>query len=119
MVGLYRPGPMQHIPTSIRARHGVEENRYPHADLAEILDETYGVIVYQDQVLLIAQKFAGYSLGEADVMRKAMGKKVRSIMKGEEDKFLNRAGAKGYSKATAQPPSDLSQPFARYPLTQT
>src|SRR5439155_1338097 len=84
-----------HIPTYIRARHGLEENRYPHPDLAEILDETYGVIVYQDQVLLIAQKFAGYSLGEADVMRKAMGKKVRSIMKGEEDKFLKGAGAKG------------------------
>ncbi len=114
MVALYRPGPMQHIPTYIRARHGLEENRYPHPDLAEILDETYGVIVYQDQVLLIAQKFAGYSLGEADVMRKAMGKKVRSIMKGEEDKFLKGAGAKGYSKGDAQAVFDLIEPFAGY-----
>ena len=80
MVALYRPGPMQHIPTYIRAKHGLEEIRYPHPDLAEILDETYGVIVYQDQVLLIAQKFAGYSLGQADIMRKAMGKKVRAMM---------------------------------------
>ena len=63
MVALYRPGPMQHIPTYIRAKHGRTGDRYPHPDLAEILDETYGVIVYQDQVLLIAQKFAGYSLG--------------------------------------------------------
>jgi DNA polymerase-3 subunit alpha len=114
MVALYRPGPMQHIPTYIRAKHGLEENRYPHPDLAEILDETYGVIVYQDQVLLIAQKFAGYSLGEADVMRKAMGKKVRSIMKGEEDKFLKGAGAKGYSKGDAQAVFDLIEPFAGY-----
>ena len=114
MVALYRPGPMQHIPTYIRARHGLEENSYPHPDLAEILDETYGVIVYQDQVLLIAQKFAGYSLGEADVMRKAMGKKVRSIMKGEEDKFLKGAVAKGYSKGDAQAVFDLIEPFAGY-----
>ncbi len=76
MVALYRPGPMQHIPTYCRAKHGEEPIRYPHPDLASILDETYGVIVYQDQVLLIAQKFAGYTLGEADIMRKAMGKKI-------------------------------------------
>jgi DNA polymerase III subunit alpha len=114
MVALYRPGPMQHIPTYIRARHGLEEKRYPHPDLGEILDETYGVIVYQDQVLLIAQKFAGYSLGEADVMRKAMGKKVRSIMKGEQDKFLKGAVAKGYSKDDAQAVYDLIEPFAGY-----
>ncbi|HEU4759111.1 MAG TPA: DNA polymerase III subunit alpha, partial [Dehalococcoidia bacterium] len=87
MVALYRPGPMQHIPTYIRAKHGLEPIQYPHADLADILDETYGVIVYQDQVLLIAQQFAGYSLGQADVMRKAMGKKVRSIMRAEEERF--------------------------------
>jgi len=114
MVALYRPGPMQHIPTYIRARHGLEEKRYPHPDLGEILDETYGVIVYQDQVLLIAQKFAGYSLGEADVMRKAMGKKVRSIMKGEQEKFTKGAVAKGYSAADAQAVFDLIEPFAGY-----
>jgi DNA polymerase-3 subunit alpha len=114
MVALYRPGPMQHIPTYIRARHGLEEKRYPHADLGEILDETYGVIVYQDQVLLIAQKFAGYSLGEADVMRKAMGKKVRSIMKGEQEKFTKGAVAKGYTPQDAQAVFDLIEPFAGY-----
>ncbi len=114
MVALYRPGPMQHIPTYIRAKHGLEEIRYPHPDLAEILDETYGVIVYQDQVLLIAQKFAGYSLGQADVMRKAMGKKIRSIMKAEEERFIEGAVAKGYSKALAQEIYNLIEPFAGY-----
>ncbi|MCJ7830997.1 MAG: DNA polymerase III subunit alpha, partial [Dehalococcoidia bacterium] len=72
MVALYRPGPMQHIPTFCAAKHGRAQIQHPHPDLADVLNETYGVIVYQDQVLLIAQKFAGYTLGEADVMRKAM-----------------------------------------------
>ncbi|MCH7484932.1 MAG: DNA polymerase III subunit alpha, partial [Chloroflexi bacterium] len=114
MVALYRPGPMQHIPTYINAKHGREKARYPHPDLGEILDETYGVIVYQDQVLLIAQKFAGYTLGEADVMRKAMGKKIRSIMKQQEQKFLAGAAQNGYSEADAQAIFDLILPFAGY-----
>ena len=114
MVALYRPGPMEHIPTYINAKHGREKVRYPHPDLGEILDETYGVIVYQDQVLLIAQKFAGYTLGEADVMRKAMGKKIRSIMKQQEQKFLAGAAQNGYSEADAQAIFDLILPFAGY-----
>ena len=81
---------------------------------AEVLDETYGVIVYQDQVLLIAQKFAGYSLGEADVMRKAMGKKVRSIMKAEEERFIQGSLAKGYTTEQAQQIYNLIEPFAGY-----
>ncbi|MCH7808964.1 MAG: DNA polymerase III subunit alpha [Chloroflexi bacterium] len=114
MVALYRPGPMQHIPTYINAKHGREKVRYPHPDLGEILDETYGVIVYQDQVLLIAQKFAGYTLGEADVMRKAMGKKIRSIMKQQEQKFLAGAAENGYSEADARAIFELILPFAGY-----
>ena len=114
MVALYRPGPMQHIPTYINTKHVREKVRYPHPDLGDILDETYGVIVYQDQVLLIAQKFAGYTLGEADVMRKAMGKKIRSIMKEQEQKFLAGAAQKGYSEADAQAIFDLILPFAGY-----
>jgi DNA polymerase-3 subunit alpha len=114
MVALYRPGPMQHIPTYISAKHGEAAIKYPHEDLADVLDETYGVIVYQDQVLLIAQMFAGYSLGQADVMRKAMGKKVRSIMRAEEERFLNGALEKGYSKAQAQEIFNLVEPFAGY-----
>ncbi len=114
MVALYRPGPMQHIPTYIRAKYGQEKIQHPHEDLREILDETYGVIVYQDQVLLIAQKFAGYSLGEADIMRKAMGKKIQSIMDEQEEKFVQGAIAKGYSPKDAQAVFKLIQPFAGY-----
>jgi len=114
LVALYRPGPMQHIATYIRAKHGLEEIAYPHADLAGILDETYGVIVYQDQVLHIAQKFAGYTLGQADIMRKAMGKKIKEMMSGEEQRFLEGAIAKGYSRELAQQIYDLIEPFAGY-----
>ena len=81
-----------------RAKHGRRQISYPHPDLAEILDETYGVIVYQDQVLLIAQKFAGYTLGEADIMRKAMGKKIAEKMRAEHERFLDGARQKGYSE---------------------
>ena len=76
MIALYRPGPMEHIPRYIDARHGRSDVEYPHEGLAGVLDETFGVITYQDQVLEIARTFAGYSLGQADVMRKAMGKKI-------------------------------------------
>ncbi|HWO93307.1 MAG TPA: DNA polymerase III subunit alpha, partial [Dehalococcoidia bacterium] len=114
MVALYRPGPMQHIGTYCRAKHGEEPIEYPHPDLAEILDETYGVIVYQDQVLLIAQKFAGYTLGEADVMRKAMGKKIPEKMRAERDRFLAGARARGYDEETAANVFDLIEPFAGY-----
>jgi DNA polymerase-3 subunit alpha len=114
MVALFRPGPMQHIPTYIRAKHGLEAIRYPHPDLADILDETYGVIVYQDQVLLIAQKFAGYALGEADVMRKAMGKKIATVMRAERERFLAGAKKNGYQKAQAEQIFNLIEPFAGY-----
>jgi DNA polymerase III subunit alpha len=114
MVALYRPGPMQHIPTFCRAKHGLEQIRHPHPDLANILNETYGVIVYQDQVLLIAQKFAGYTLGEADIMRKAMGKKIVAVMSAEKERFLAGAIERGYDEADAQQVFDLIEPFAGY-----
>ncbi|MEX0787078.1 MAG: DNA polymerase III subunit alpha [Dehalococcoidia bacterium] len=114
MVALYRPGPMQHIPTFCRAKHGQEKVVYPHADLADILDETYGVITTQDQVLLIAQKFAGYTLGEADVMRKAMGKKIAGVMRAERDRFVRGAKRNGYSEGDAQEIFELILPFAGY-----
>src|SRR5439155_21579595 len=94
MVALYRPGPMAHIPAYCRSKHGLDPVRYPHSDLAEILDETYGIIVYQDQVLLIAQKFGGYTLGEADILRKAMGKKIAEKMRAERENFRRGALAK-------------------------
>ena len=97
-----RPDAAHPDATSTRSTAG-SRSRYPHPDLADILDETYGVIVYQDQVLLIAQKFAGYTLGEADIMRKAMGKKIATVMQAEQERFIAGAGERGYSEADAQP----------------
>jgi DNA polymerase-3 subunit alpha len=114
MVALYRPGPMQHIPRYIEGKHGRAPITYPHPDLANVLDETYGVIVYQDQVLLIARQFAGYTLGQADLMRKAMGKKKREIMEAERERFVAGAMASGYSEADATAVFDLIEPFAGY-----
>jgi DNA polymerase III subunit alpha len=114
MVALYRPGPMAHIPAFCRSKHGQEPVRYPHPDLAEILDETYGIIVYQDQVLLIAQKFGGYTLGQADIMRKAMGKKIAEKMRAEREHFRDGAIAKGYTAEDADKVFDLIEPFAGY-----
>ncbi len=114
LVALYRPGPMQQIPRFIDSKHGKVAITYPHPDLANVLDETYGVIVYQDQVLLIAQQFAGYSLGQADLMRKAMGKKKREIMEAERERFVAGAMEKGYSEADATAVFNLIEPFAGY-----
>jgi DNA polymerase-3 subunit alpha len=114
LVALYRPGPMQHIGAFCRAKHGLETVSYPHPDLADILDSTYGIIVFQDQVLKIAQKFAGYSLGAADIMRKAMGKKIAAMMQAERERFISGAIEKGYSNQDAQRIFDLIEPFAGY-----
>ena len=114
MVALYRPGPMEHIPRYIDVKHGRAAPAYPHEDLAEILDESYGVIVYQDQVLEIAKKFAGYTLGQADVMRKAMGKKIASVMLAEREGFIEGAVAQGYDRRLAEELFDLIEPFAGY-----
>ncbi len=114
MIALYRPGPMEHIGTFIDAKHGRAEAQYVHESLKGILEETYGVIVYQDQVFLIVQAFAGYSLGEADVLRKAMGKKIPEIMEKERDKFLNGAIAQGHPQELAEKVFALIEPFAGY-----
>ena len=114
MVALYRPGPMEHIDRYIRAKHGVEAIQYPHPSLEDLLEETYGVIVYQDQVLLIVQRFAGYTLGEADAFRKAMGKKVAAIMAEEKEVFLKGATERGYSQQEAEDMFQLIEPFAGY-----
>ncbi len=113
MIALYRPGPMEHIDTYIRAKHG-EQARYPHASLEEVLEETYGVIVYQDQVLRIVQIVAGYSLGEADIVRKAMGKKIPAIMQQERARFIEGALAQGYAVGEAEAIFHLIEPFAGY-----
>ena len=114
LLALYRPGPMEHIPRFIESRHGRALVTYPHRDLGEILDDTYGVIVYQDQVLHIARKFAGYTLGQADVMRKAMGKKIAEVMQAERGNFVSGAVAQGYSERDAETIFELIEPFAGY-----
>ncbi|MBM2825910.1 MAG: polymerase alpha subunit, partial [Dehalococcoidales bacterium] len=114
MVALYRPGPMEHIPTFIKAKHGDEPIRYPHPALTSILEETYGVIVYQEQVLFIVQALAGYSLGEADIFRKAMGKKIPEVMRKEKHKFLEGAKKNGFSADIAEQVFALIEPFAGY-----
>ncbi len=114
MVALYRPGPMEHIPTFIKAKHGIEPIRYPHPALSSILEETYGVIVYQEQVLFIVQAFAGYSLGQADIFRKAMGKKIPEVMKKEKRNFIAGAKKREFSTEVASEVFALIEPFAGY-----
>jgi DNA polymerase-3 subunit alpha len=114
MVALYRPGPMEQIPRFIKAKHGLEPIHYPHPALSDILEETYGVIVYQEQVLFIVRTFAGYSLGQADVFRKAMGKKIAEVMKKERRNFVNGAKKNGFSVEIAEEVFNLIEPFAGY-----
>jgi DNA polymerase-3 subunit alpha len=114
MVALYRPGPMEHIPTFIDAKHGRKPIKYPHPTLENILKDTYGVIVYQDQVLFIVREFAGYTLGQADIFRKAMGKKIAEVMKKEKRNFLAGAKKQGYPADLAEQIFNLIEPFAGY-----
>ncbi|MFC2034758.1 DNA polymerase III subunit alpha [Chloroflexota bacterium] len=114
MVALYRPGPMEHIPSFIKAKHGIEPISYPDPTLTSILEETYGVIVYQEQVLFIVQALAGYSLGEADIFRKAMGKKIPKVMKKERHNFITGANKRGFASELADKIFALIEPFAGY-----
>jgi DNA polymerase-3 subunit alpha len=114
LVALYRPGPMQHIGTYCRAKHDRSQIKYPHPDLAEILDETYGVITYQDQVLMVMQKFAGYGLADADGVRKAMSKKIAELMQKEGEKFIKASVKNGYTPKEAEAIFQLIEPFAGY-----
>ncbi len=114
MIALYRPGPMEQIPNFIAAKHGEIPVMSPHPSLDDILRDSYGIIVFQDQVLLILQTFAGYSLGEADIVRKAMGKKIPSLMAKERDRFIVGAKNKGFDSTLAEEIFDLIEPFAGY-----
>jgi len=114
MVALYRPGPMEHIPTFIKAKRGIQDIRYPHPSVKKILEETYGVIVYQDQVLHIVRALAGYSLGQADIFRKAMGKKIPEVMKREKQNFIAGAEKNGIPPSIAAEIFSLIEPFAGY-----
>lgn len=114
MIALYRPGPMDLIPQFIRRKHGEEEVTYIHEKLEPILGETYGVGVYQEQMMKIAQDLAGFSLGEADVLRKAIGKKIEELLDKLKDKLIDGMIENGIEPDKAKEIWELFPPFARY-----
>ena len=114
LISLYRPGPMDNIPTYIRRKHGEEKIEYPHPLLASVLQETYGVIVYQEQVMEIAKILSGYSLGGADLLRRAMGKKIKEEMEQQRSIFVSGAKKNNISDHQANEIFDLVDKFAGY-----
>lgn len=113
-LALYRPGPMDIIPSFIRRKFNEEKVEYPHKDLEPILKETYGMIVYQDQIMLIACKFAGYTLGRADILRRAVSKKKKEVLEQERINFVESSVNRGYSSDTANMIYDYIVKFADY-----
>ena len=114
LVAMYRPGPMDNIPKYINVKNGTEEPDYLHPRLETILKETNGIMVYQEQVMQIAQVLAGYSLGQADLLRRAMGKKIREVMEKERAGFVSGAQAQGVDPAQAGMIFDQVEKFAGY-----
>ena len=114
LVALYRPGPMENIPTYNARKHGEEEMVSIHPKIDHLVKETQGVIVYQEQVMQIAQELSGYSLGEADLLRRAMGKKIRAEMDKQRERFVSGAVERGVSKQQADFIFDLLAKFADY-----
>lgn len=114
LVALYRPGPMENIPKYCEVKNGLGERERLHPSIDHILDETQGIIVYQEQVMQIAQEMAGYTLGGADLLRRAMGKKIKEAMDAERPKFLEGAAKNGVGKAKAKEVWDLLEKFANY-----
>lgn len=114
MVALFRPGPMAWIDDFLASKNDVKHIKYLHPDLKPILDETYGIAVYQEQCMQIANTMAGYTLAEADNFRKAIGKKKPELMKKEKEKFIKGCVAKGYTKKTAEDVFALIEKFVGY-----
>jgi len=114
LVALYRPGPMENIPKYCNVKNGRERRESIHPLIDHLLDETQGIIVYQEQVMQIAQEMAGYSLGGADLLRRAMGKKIQEAMDAERPKFLEGAAAKGVPASKAEEVWALLDKFANY-----
>src|SRR5271169_2846464 len=114
LVALYRPGPMANIPTYCARKLGQEKPDYIHPMIEPVLSETYGVIIYQEQVMQIAQTLSGYSLGEADMLRRAMGKKIKKEMDAQRARFVDGAVERGLTRAKADEIFDLLAKFADY-----
>ncbi len=115
MISLYRPGPMEWIPQYIKGKHHPETIRYLHPSFENILKETNGVAIYQEQILQLARDFAGFSLGEADLLRKAVGKKIPALLNEQKEKLIKGAVAKGHDKKFAEEVFEkVIEPFAGY-----
>jgi len=114
MVALFRPGPMANIPAYIRRKHGREPITYLHPSLEPVLRETYGVMVYQEDVMAVAQAAAGYTLAEADVLRYAVGKKIKDKLEAQREKFIAGCRSRGIPRRTADQLWEQFEPFARY-----
>ena len=114
LVALYRPGPMANIPTYCARKHGMEQPDYIHPKLEPILRETFGVIIYQEQVMQAAQILAGFTLGEADLLRRAMGKKIRKEMQAQRERFVSGSVERGVERHQADAIFDLLERFAEY-----
>ena len=113
-LALFRPGPMNNIDSYIKRKKGIERIDYIHDDLYDILKDTYGIIIYQEQIMLIASRMASYTLGEADVLRRAMSKKKESILINEKEKFITRSIVNGYDEKIATKVYELILKFASY-----
>jgi DNA polymerase-3 subunit alpha len=114
MVALYRPGPMEWIPDYIAGKHGTKKVQYLHPVLKPILDKTYGVAIYQEQVMQIARDLAGFTMGEADVLRRAMGKKIVKLLAEQKEKFIQGCMKKGVPKELGEQVFSFIEPFAGY-----
>jgi DNA polymerase III subunit alpha len=119
MNALYRPGPMEYIPKFIRRKHGTEKIDYPIPEMEKYLDDTYGITVYQEQVMLLSQSLAGFTKGEADSLRKAMGKKKRSIMDEMKLKFQEGCAKKGYDVIIVDKIWSDWEAFAQYAFNKS
>lgn len=119
MNALYRPGPMEYIPSFIARKHGDEEISYDLPEMEEYLQETYGITVYQEQVMLLSQKLAGFSKGEADVLRKAMGKKIFALLEQLKPKFLDGGEAKGHPRDVLEKIWKDWEAFAAYAFNKS
>ncbi|USG64448.1 DNA polymerase III subunit alpha [Brevibacillus ruminantium] len=114
VLALYRPGPMEIIPQYIRAKHKESPVEYAHPDLEPILSETHGFMIYQEHILLIASKLAGFSMGEADILRRAVGKKKRELLAEQREKFVAGCVRQGYGEKLGHEIYDLIVRFADY-----
>ncbi len=114
LVALYRPGPMENIPKYTACKHGREKPEFLHESIEPVVEDTYGVIIYQEQVMQIAQVFAGFTLGQADLLRRAMGKKIKAEMEAQRGAFVDGAMARDVPRDRAEYVFDLVDKFAGY-----